>query len=218
MIKRVNKLFLVILVIFRINCNTSLPGWNDTGGYESIGSVSWTNNDLRSALYEFAFLYQKRPIKNNECGMNSAHMFYCWYITRKLKPKFIIESGVWRGQSTWLFEQAAPQSQIISIDPKLDFRIYISSKVKYETKDFSVLDWSKIDKDNTLCFFDDHQGFRRIRQSYSMGFKHILYEDNYPLPGGNFTNDLAVKVTLSANNEDALWFRKIAKVYYRPPT
>ena len=185
--------------------------------FEAIGHVNWNNDELRIALKEFAHLYSTRPIKDNDGGMNSAHMFYVWFITRKLNPKFIIESGVFKGQSSWLFEVAAPNAKIISIDPNLQQRVYISKKIRYETTDFSNINWDFIDKEHALCFFDDHQGIHRIKQCYKLGFKHILYEDNYPGPGGNLTHDLAVKATFSANTDDARFLRSVLKIYYECP-
>ena len=178
-------------------------------GVKKIGTFDWTYDDFRQMLKEFAILYSQRPIENNKGGMNSSHMFYCWFVAKKLNPEFIIESGVWKGQSTWLFETAAPQAKIISIDPHLEFREYISEKVQYRTEDFSsTTDWGDVIKTRTLVFFDDHYGVDRIKQCSKLGFKHILYEDNYPMPGGNQHHPsgdaLSVKATFYANNEDAV--------------
>lgn len=186
---------------------------------ETIGAINWNEDDLRAQLEEFEYLYKQRPIRNNMGGMNSAHMYYVWFLTKRLNPIHIIESGIWKGQSTWLFEQAAPQAKIISIDPKLGKREYISTKVNYTKTDFSKIDWSVIvDKENTLCFFDDHVGSHRLKQCYENGFKHILYEDNYPGPGGNWMKDaLSVKAALQANGDEARYLRSIIKTYYEFP-
>ena len=73
-------------------------------------------------------------------------------------PKFIIESGIYKGQGTWLFRQACPEANIFSIDPVLENRVYIDNEVTYFTEDFSTILWNKyVNPDETLCFFDDHQ-------------------------------------------------------------
>ena len=95
--------------------------------------------DMLSSLDEFYNLYLCRPIKNNDGGMRSAHMFHAWLILKKLQPATIIESGVWKGQGTWLFEQASPKSKIISIDPNPKFREYTSDEAKYTSQDFWLL-------------------------------------------------------------------------------
>lgn len=63
-------------------------------------------------------------------------MFAVWFMSKKLNPELIIESGVYKGQSTWLFEVSCPQARIVSIDVNLDFREYISSRAEYSDLDF----------------------------------------------------------------------------------
>ena len=77
-----------------------------------------------NGLFEiFEKLYEQRPIKNNIHGMRFQHMFATYFILKKLKPSFVIESGVFRGQSTWLIENTLPQANILSIDIDLSQRI-----------------------------------------------------------------------------------------------
>ena len=152
-----------------------------------IGTVQWSKKDIIEELHRFLEVYKSRPVKDNEGGMKAPHMFATWFMVRKLKPKYIIESGVWKGQGTWLLEQAAPDAQIFSIDPKLHYRKYIGDKVTYYDDDFSTIDWSEIgDKENALLFFDDHQNaLTRLKQSRAFGFKKIIFEDNYPVKHGD---------------------------------
>ena len=167
--------------------------------YCQIGKEPWTKDEYREALEEFEKFNRGRPLAFNTHGMKSPHMFYCWFVVKKLKPKYIIESGVCEGQSTWLFEHAAPDAKIISIDPDLEMRRYISPKVTYLTTDFSEVNWDQYidDRSSTLCFFDDHQGSFRLEQCFALGFKHVLYEDNYPVKGGNYhPESLSVKAAL----------------------
>lgn len=191
------------------------------GSYVTIGSVDWNEQDLKDALIEFAVLYEQRPLKDNHGGMLAPQMFFTWFIVKRLQPKFIIESGVYKGQSTWLLEQAAPQAQIISLDPNPQLRVYISPKVIYKVRDFSRIDWSFLDPKETVCFFDDHYGLDRIKECYARGFKHILYEDNYPIPGGNqyhpSGNGLSPKAAFKEKNQDAAFLYRVIKTYYEFP-
>lgn len=147
----------------------------------------WHPSDMITYLDEFYQLYLQRPIADNTGGMKSAHMFNAWYILKKLQPKTIIESGVWMGQGTWFFEQACPDSMIISIDPNPNFRKYISPKVQYTTQDFLSIDWSNaIDTKDALAFFDDHQNSAyRTAHCKKHGFNHVIFEDNYPYNQGD---------------------------------
>ena len=152
-----------------------------------IGNVSWTDNDLRNSLKEFSEIYKQRPILDNTGGMKSPHMFPTWFVAKMMKTKYIIESGVFKGQGTWLFEQASPESEIICIEINPNAIIYKSKNAQYLDKDMTNYDWSWIkEKDQALVFLDDHQNaYERIKFLIKNGFKYSMFEDNYPLTQGD---------------------------------
>lgn len=151
------------------------------------GEQLWDFKDVISLLDEFLELYEKRPVINNIGGMLSTHLFWTWYILKKLSPESIIESGVFKGQGTWIITNACPNAKVFSIDPDLSRRVYINDKVEYFVEDFSYIDWNSLLKpENTLCFFDDHQdAYLRLQQMKWMGFKKAIFEDNYPESQGD---------------------------------
>lgn len=133
-------------------------------------------------LSEFASVYAARPIQDNPRGMKSPHLFALWFMAKRLSPELVVESGVLRGQSTWLLEQACPEAKLICIDPALEKRTYISDRAVYSPKDFAEHDWADV-PERSLAFFDDHQNaYLRIQQCAWFGFRHVIFEDNYP-PG-----------------------------------
>jgi len=153
---------------------------------KAIGRPPWSREDLRKRLKEFAELYEQRPITNNEGGMRSPHMYLVWFALQELKPKAIVESGVWLGQGTWFFEKACPYAKLYCIDLNLDIIRYRSSKAEYFDRDFSTIDWNHLAKDETVLFFDDHQNaYERVKSAKWMGFKHLIFEDNYPTLQGD---------------------------------
>jgi hypothetical protein len=131
--------------------------------------------------------YNSKPIIDNQGGMKAPHMFATWFMLKQLQPETIIESGVWKGQSTWLLEKTLPNAQLHCIDVKLSHRQFISDKANYYQQDFSTVDWSEIrNPDNVLMFFDDHQNaFDRVKQARVFGFKQFIFEDNYPAIQGD---------------------------------
>ncbi len=117
--------------------------------------------------------------------MKAPHMFAVWFMGRKLSPDFIVESGIWKGQSTWLLEKACPRARLVSIDQNLSYREYISENSVYSNRDFSEQDWSDV-TDRSLVFIDDHQNaYKRLQQCKWFGFKHVIFEDNYPVVQGD---------------------------------
>lgn len=144
-------------------------------------NIKWNRDDILSYINEFNNLYKKRPMKDNNGGMTSSHLLPVWYIIKKLKPKYIIESGVWQGQGTWFFEKACSYSKIIAIEPDQSNLKYKSDKVTYQTDDFLESNWSFLPKNDTLLFFDDHMdSLERLKHAHKLGFKKLIFEDNYP--------------------------------------
>ena len=146
----------------------------------------WAKVEILKEVEVFRNLYEKRPIKNNKHGMQFQHMFATYFILKKLKPSFVIESGVYKGQSTWLIENTLPSAKILSIDIDLSQRIYISKKAKYSNIDFKDQNFSNLPKD-TLVFLDDHVNhYERLKQAKFFNIKKIILEDNYPDEEGDF--------------------------------
>eukprot|EP00667_Euglena_gracilis_P008538 EG_transcript_8633 len=169
-----------------------------------LNKQTWTREDLLKDLkYFIQEVYPQRPIKVNTFGMRLSHAFGCWFIVKKLQPKYILESGVHRGQSTWLMRQAAPNAKIISMDPRMDMTYWDKGttyytgngvgKAGYDVKpfkDFSEIDWSFIaDKNEAVILWDDHQNeYKRILKAYELGFRHMVFDDNWsPLQGDNYS-------------------------------
>ncbi len=152
----------------------------------AIGKPPWSRDNIVAAIPRFENLYNARPIEDNKGGLKAPHMFATWFIARQVSPEIIIESGIWKGQSTWLLEQACPEARLISIDLDLSSREYVSKDVTYFDRDFSELDWSDIPTASTLVFFDDHQNaYSRLQQCKWFGFRDIIFEDNYPSSQGD---------------------------------
>jgi len=146
----------------------------------------WKEIEILKEIQIFKDLYKHRPIKENIHGMRFQHMFATYFILKKLNPSFIIESGVFKGQSTWLIENTLPNSEILSIDIDLSQREYISKKAKYSDIDFKNQNFSNIPKD-TLVFLDDHVNhYERLQQAKFFNIKDIILEDNYPIKKGDF--------------------------------
>ena len=146
-----------------------------------------TNNNLFPYLDDFLKVYALRPIKPNFGGMGMNHSFALYSILRAIEPKLVVESGVFKGHSTFIIEKAVPDAQIISLDPCPEFRVYSSKNAKYFSEDFAGIDWTQFDISNSLCFFDDHQNaYSRLMEMKWWGFSKAIFEDNFPVGEGDF--------------------------------
>ncbi|MEK9732518.1 MAG: hypothetical protein VW229_04085, partial [Pelagibacteraceae bacterium] len=99
-------------------------------------------SDIKKEFNNFLNIYAQRPIKKNKFGIQFPHMFAMYIFLKKIKPKFVVESGVYKGQSTWLIEKVLPKAKLLCIDPDLNNREYISKKAKYSRIDFCEQDFS----------------------------------------------------------------------------
>ncbi|KAL8098931.1 hypothetical protein AgCh_031592 [Apium graveolens] len=165
--------------------------------------VEWTTKDLLKGLEEFVPIYETRPIKNNMFGMGFDHSFGLWFMAQWLKPDLMIESGAFKGHSTWVLRQARPDTPIVSLSPRHPEKYlkkgpaYVDGNCTYfagkDFVDFGSLDWAKImnkhgitDLNKVLVFFDDHQNeLKRLKQALKAGFKHLVFEDNYDTGTGD---------------------------------
>jgi hypothetical protein len=179
----------------------------------------FSKDNIKNYITEFLELYDKKPISNNAGGMKSHHCFWLWYFLKKVQPEVVIESGIWKGQSTWLIEQTCPNAHIISIDPRLEWREYISSRAEYTTVDFNNHNWKELlGNKKTLAFIDDHQdNFKRLEHAFKHGINYMVFEDNYPTNHGDV---LSLKKILSNNyhilDQAGIRSRQEIPVWYKP--
>ena len=152
----------------------------------------WSVDELRGALPIFFKIYLDRPIRANFHGISMNHAFSIWFLAQKLKPSVIIESGVYRGQGTWMLRNGSgPDTKIYSIDPRnpsiLVFRD-ASPRTTYfmgdKFHDFGKIPWSKLltpqEIRSTLVVLDDHMSsVKRTLQALRVGFQHLWYDDNW---------------------------------------
>ena len=96
---------------------------------------------LKKNLLYFLKIYKKRPIKNNQSGMKIDHCYALYCLLKKVKPKYVIESGVWKGQTTWLIKKVLKNSEVFSIDIDLSNRevIYDDARVMSKFDDLVII-------------------------------------------------------------------------------
>lgn len=151
-----------------------------------IGPAPWSRARMRIDLEQFCQLLDARPIRDNRGGMQAPHLFAVWFMARALQPTAIVESGVLKGQGTWILRQACPDAAIYCIDPDMSRVEFRDERAIYQTRDFSRSSWNHLDRQRTLLVFDDHvNALDRVRQASELGFRHMILEDNYPVSIGD---------------------------------
>jgi len=102
---------------------------------------------------------------------------WLFLLVRALKPKVVVESGVYMGSSLFTMRCASPVPKMYAFD--LDFSKLL---FKTDTVDFREHDWGtdqvKAESPTDLCYFNDHiNNCMRIRQCWERGFKHLVLDD-----------------------------------------
>ncbi len=149
-------------------------------------------DDIAACAREFARLYENRPFDNSN-GLHAMGAFNLFYLMRSIDPTFVVESGIWRGFSTWIIGQAVPQARVMCLDPVLAFDSYLDQSkylpvyrlpgAEYSHEDFSAHDYPIRDAETSVVFFDDHHNkLRRLRTAKLRNFRHIIFDDNMPYP------------------------------------
>ncbi len=190
----------------------------------SIGTVPWTDADIKAEFQSMLNIYGSRPIVDNNGGMKIPHLLAMWFYLRRTKPKVIIESGVYKGQGTWLFHQASPETKIFSIDIHPHNLTYKCPQSVYLFDDFTTYDWKKmfehhgladVAPEDVLVFFDDHQDIvKRVKWiKENTPFKKIIDEDNYPVGQGDA---YSFKKALE-DPKDSIYLKSVLKTYYEFP-
>ncbi len=130
---------------------------------------------------EFVPLYRSHPVRLTKGGSNFNSCFWLFLITRLMNPSIIIESGSFRGQSAWIFRQAAPDARLFCFDIHTGRFELDDPAIELIEGDWSEYDFSGVDLSRHLCFFDDHVSqARRVRECFERGLTRIVFDDDAP--------------------------------------
>ena len=135
--------------------------------------------NVRDLVETFWALIPSAPVRQRRGGAGFNGALQLFVAMRALKPAFVIESGVFRGLTTWVIRQALPEARIFCHDPDLSGLQYRDPDARYAIADWSSADWSGIDPARTVAFFDDHvaQG-RRVVEAHALGLTRLLFDDD----------------------------------------
>jgi hypothetical protein len=137
--------------------------------------------DISRWFAEFKNVYARRPIADNVGGIGAGSSAWLFLTAKIVNPKLIIESGTWRGHSSWLLRQACPAAEIHSFDFNLQQLLHGGERVVYHEKDWTQHRFEHVDPERSLLFFDDHVNqARRVSESSARGFRFLVFDDNVP--------------------------------------
>jgi hypothetical protein len=119
------------------------------------------------------------PVIQNHGGNGFNGGLLLYVIAVILNPEVIIESGVFRGFTTWVMRRACPKAKIFCFD--LTFRAlrYRDSVATYIERDWSEFKFGAGELKNSLCFFDDHvDQWQRIEEVKHLDGRTVVFDDS----------------------------------------
>jgi hypothetical protein len=131
---------------------------------------------------EFRDVFLRNPITKNLYGANFPSGVNLFLMARCLDPDLIVESGVYKGQTSYFLAAACPRAKVHAFDPNLQELSYRTPGVTYHQKDWMSEAVRCDPAGRGLCFFDDHQNQAlRVIQAHQRGFRYVIVDDSWPI-------------------------------------
>ena len=178
-------------------------------------------HDLRALTEEFWELIPRAPVRQRRGGSGFNGALQLFVLMRALEPDSVIESGVFRGLTTWIIRQARPEAELFCRDPDLSRLQYRDAHAHYCTGDWSTADWSGLDPARTVAFFDDHVAqARRVVEARARGLTRLVFDDDVAAHrihahGGPAHPTIAMVEALRDDPEPIRWQRN-GRVFEQP--
>lgn len=134
---------------------------------------------LERIVRHFWDLVPSCPVRQRRGGNGFNGCLQVYAVVRALRPPVIVESGVFRGLTTWVMRQACPEAALYCFDPDLSDLHYRDPGARYSAQDWSAHDFFGVDLATALAFFDDHiSQARRILEAQERGPTRLLFDDD----------------------------------------
>lgn len=178
---------------------------------------------LDADVRTFWTLIGTAPVRQKQGGNGFNGSLQLFVLARAIRPDFIVESGVFRGLTTWVLRQACPNARIVSFDPVHDRIAYRDANGELHAHDWSQHNFGARDLSGALLFFDDHiDQARRVLEAKARGARHLVFDDNvsgtriHAHGGPAFpTIDMILDESLDGG-EPVRWLRHGLEFHYRP--
>ena len=124
--------------------------------FTNIG-ISSQCEEIKKYINEFDIIFRDQPTSDLSGGMGYNNGLFFYILLKLIQPQQIVESGVWKGFTTYLIDSSTSQEASIQcFDINLSLLEYKSSKAKYYEFDINDLEHSLPNNQKSLAFFDDH--------------------------------------------------------------
>jgi hypothetical protein len=142
-------------------------------------NLHFDNSDYLKILNNYRKIFKKSKIQNLEGGIGYNNGLFIFSFNKLLKTKFFVESGTYKGFSSYLIDRSSnPNQKIYSFDINLKQLEWKSKKIKYFENDITFFN-QNIDWQDCIIFFDDHYShYDRLLFSYKKKVKYLIFDDD----------------------------------------
>ncbi|MGY2046761.1 hypothetical protein [Methylobacterium sp. JK268] len=176
----------------------------------------------KQAVETFWDLIAAAPVAQRRGGNGFNGALQLYVLMRALQPRVVIESGVFRGLTTWITRQACPAAEILCFDPDLSGLRYRDPGARYHAGDWSERDLAGLDLAQGVGFFDDHiSQARRVLEARARGLTRLIFDDDAAAHrlhahGGPAFPTIAMLLDEGAGPEPVRWRRNGRDFVYHP--
>ncbi|HXF08261.1 MAG TPA: hypothetical protein VNK45_07035 [Candidatus Acidoferrales bacterium] len=135
---------------------------------ESLANFPELASQLPSAaqIRTFTEALPRCPVAQDTGGGGFSAAMLLWTIARAIEPALVVESGTFRGFTTWVLRQAVPQARQYAFDISFAERQQLEEGVSYHEHDWMDLPLNCPAQTTALIYFDDHvDQWQRIREA-----------------------------------------------------
>jgi hypothetical protein len=151
------------------------------------------NRRIKQEVETFFESVSSCPVVQHHGGSGFNGGLLLFVVARILKPGIIVESGVFRGFTTWVLRLACPTAKIYCFDLTFRALMYRDNEAIYVERDWSKFEFSPGELRKALCFFDDHvDQWRRIEEAKDREIACIIFDDSFPSHKMHCERSLAV--------------------------
>ena len=103
-----------------------------------LSNLKYDKSEVEGYLNEFDYVFNKSPIKEHESGFGYNEGVFFYTLLKIINPEIVIESGVMKGFTTYLVDNATHDNcKIYSYDINFENNMFNSKKATYINTDIT---------------------------------------------------------------------------------
>jgi hypothetical protein len=134
--------------------------------------------EIEKNIIEYDAVFKAWPYKDLSGGMGYNNGLFVFCFARSIYAEEILESGIWRGYTTYILKNSICSAKHYCFDINLTKVLWKSESAEYFENDINQVSLS-FSSDNRLALFDDHVSqYDRLLYANKNNFKYLIFDDD----------------------------------------